>query len=299
MLRMIGRVEKGKEIMAYKLRIKKESILDIISVKSIWRFIKTSAKGTSLKIREEVERLAGAEEAEEIVEATEVEADLEVLIDLMVVSMVDKIGGNLGQMTLVSSLVFGEDLQVQRLHLEDNLRIMIVKKEKMAKEWKGAGTKVDLKNGTTVVVVLTMALVEVLIEMMMALLDAINATKKVTWPVTARMKMYEVKVDVALVAVGTIETRDVEVDITILTKDKVGSVQKVAKIVHGIVEVKGNRIQKKVKINLVGGRDQLSEDLVLDLEADLQAVVAVISSLLILVVLLESVDSIKKMHKIL
>ena len=68
MLRMIGKVEKGKEIMAYKLRIRKESILDIISVKSIWKFIKISAKGTSLKIREELERLAGAEEAEEIVE---------------------------------------------------------------------------------------------------------------------------------------------------------------------------------------------------------------------------------------
>jgi len=66
MLRMIGKVEKGKEIMAYKLRIKRESILDIISVKSIWKFIKISAKGTSLKIREEVERLAGAEAAEEI-----------------------------------------------------------------------------------------------------------------------------------------------------------------------------------------------------------------------------------------
>ena len=80
MLRMIGRVEKGKEIMAYKLRIKKESILDIISVKSIWRFIKTSAKGTSLKMRVEVERLAGAEEVEEIVEGV-IEAAEEIEVE--------------------------------------------------------------------------------------------------------------------------------------------------------------------------------------------------------------------------
>ena len=62
------RVAKEKETMAYKLRIKRESILDIISVKSMRRFIKISAKGMSLKVREVVERLAGAEEAEEIVE---------------------------------------------------------------------------------------------------------------------------------------------------------------------------------------------------------------------------------------
>lgn len=250
---------------------------------------------------EGVEGAVLTETVEALTETGDREEASEEEIDLKAVPMVTKTGGNQDQMMPVSSLVCGEHLQGLHLQFEDHLRIMKEKtKMTMMVRCKAirAGMNQDLRDGMTVVVVLTMAqaLVEAVdstvalaaaedltVEMMMELLDATNAMRKVTWRVIAKMKTHaEVQVDVvALAADGiteiqdVIEIQDVEWDAVIssllISVQDQDSVQKVVTLVHGLVgekvALKEARIRmmiKKVQINPVVGKNRR----LLDQEAD-------------------------------